>query len=110
MIVLYDVPAARRIAEGERPPSRTPRCPPRALARFSAIMARPRGIFARATPFRRGFKRDQRARANFHLARAFTLLFQLVEETLTDAVGLAKLPNTERQTRGWRRRDGSELG
>ena len=68
-------------------------------------------VFPRATPFRRKFKRDQRARANFHLARAFTLLFQLVEESLADAVGLAKLRNTERQARRWRSRpDGSELG
>jgi hypothetical protein len=55
--------------------------------------------FPRATPFRRRFKRDQRARSNFHLARAFALLFQLVEESLADAVSLAKLRDTERQAR-----------
>ena len=60
-------------------------------------------VFPRAAPFRRGFERDQRARANFHLARAFTLLFQLVEEAFADAVGRAKLPNTESQARRWRR-------
>ena len=68
-------------------------------------------VFPRATPFSRRFKRDQRARANFHLARAFTLLLQLVEESLADAVGLAKLRNTEGQARRWRsRQDGSQLG
>ena len=58
--------------------------------------------FPRTTPFRGRLKRDQRARADFHLARAFTLFFQLVEESLADAVGLAKLRNTERQARRWR--------
>jgi hypothetical protein len=77
------------------------------LVRFVGVAAAV-PVLPRATPFGRRLKRDQRARANLHLARAIALLLQFIVERLAEVVGLAKLRDAERQAR--RGRKGSGLG